>query len=492
MKKAALYLSLIATFVATSTHANSFDKVDEYVRKNKDIIQLDSGTAVAVIQGDDIVYEGYFGYSDIQQQTPVDQNTVFYIASITKAFYALNTLLLEHNGDLDTKTTLSEMFPEFSFQAALQSDKVTITDLLRHTSGIDNWPLIQVTAYTGQYDDDLLTQIIQESYINANAPLGSFDYTNVGYNILSHWMDKTSATPWQTQLADHIFKPLNMSHTSARISDAAKKQWELAKGYSVKSPTPNEPVYLTKTDNSMHAAGGIITTAKDMANFVRMQLNKGKLDGKQILPESVIEKSHQSLVTHTMFGHEQHYGWGWFIRDIHGERLLEHRGGYAGASTYVSFMPDKQVGLVVLSNQDKWGGDLAYALEELVYGIALNKSEKDINSGIEKYESHAQSAAKKFYQNKSKKAPVKTTALAKHFVGEFVHDTLGSISVSETEEGSFHLQWGNLQSPLYNGDEPNEINVEFVPSSIEEIEFLHSSNKTRFLKYRDYWFKKAE
>ncbi|WP_394221456.1 serine hydrolase domain-containing protein [Alteromonas gracilis] len=491
MKKAAIFFSLLTTLVSTSSMANSFSEVDDYIRKNKEIIQLNSGTAVAVIKDDEIVYEGYFGYADIQQQTPVDQNTVFYIASITKAFFALNTLLLEHKGKVDTQRTLHSMFPAVPFQPALQSDRVTIKDLLRHTSGIDNWPLVQVTAYTGQHDNDLLSRIIQESYINPNAPLGTFHYTNVGYNIVSHWMDNTFETNWQTQLADNIFSPLNMFRTSARISDAKKNDWLLARGYSVKSHEPTEPVYLTKTDDSMQSAGGIITTAKDLANFVRMQVNKGKFNGKQVFPEAVIEKSHQSLVSHTMFGSKQEYGWGWFLRDIFGERILEHRGGYAGASTYVSFIPNQKVGLVVLSNQDKWGGDLAYALEKIVYAIALNKPEEEIRSLVEKRQLYAQDAAKKFYENKTLIAPVKNNNLDTQFAGNFVHDTLGKIAVSQKEDGSFHLAWGNLRSTLLNGEQPNELSIEFVPGRNEEIVFMEASNKQQYLKYREYYFRKA-
>ena len=492
MKKTVFYVALLTTWISGSVLANPFDKVDDYVRKNKEIIQLNSGTAVAVIKGDEIVYEGYFGYADIQQQSPVDKNTVFYIASITKAFYALNTLLLEHDGKIDTQKRLAEMFPSMEFQKALHSDDVTITDLLRHTSGIDNWPLVQVTAYTGQHDNDLISKVIQDSYPNPNAPLGTFEYTNVGYNILSHWMDNTFEQKWQTQLATNIFAPLNMNHTSSYISDATSNNWKLARGYSVKSPTPNEPVYLTKTDNSMQSAGGMITTANDMANFIRMQLNNGKVDGVQVFPEDVITKSHQSLVKHSMFGFEQEYGWGWFIRDVFDQRLLEHRGGYAGASTYVSFMPKQKIGLVVLSNQDKWGGDLAYALEELVYAIALNKSEDEINDIIDKYESYATESAKKFYENKSNLAPVSIATLDKQYVGLFIHDTLGKIEVSQQKDGSFHLKWGNLESALLQGSAPHTLNVEFVPSNIEEIVFSYATNQRRYLQYRDYWFTKSK
>lgn len=488
MRKLTLCLSLITTLLSSEVIANPFDKVDEYILNNKDIIQLNSGTAVAVVKGDEVIYEGYFGYSDIQNQTPVNENTVFYIASMTKAFYALNTLLMEHSGKVDTNTTLNAMFPDIDFKPAIHSDKVTITDLLRHTSGIDSWPLIQVTAYTGQYDNDLINQLLEDSYVNPNAPLGTFDYTNVGYNILSHWMDNTFETNWQTQLATNIFKPLGMNQTSALMSDATSNDWELAKGYSVKSATPTTPVYLTKTDNSMHAAGGMITTAQDIAKFLLAQVNGGILEGTQVIPKEVIAKSHESLITHSMFGREQSYGWGWFNRDIFDQRILEHRGGYSGASTYMSIMPEKQIGLVVLSNQDKWGGDLAYALEKLVYAIALDKPEKEINEMIEDYEAFVQDSATSFYQNKSTVVPEQALHLNPIYVGSFVHEKLGTIDVTQQADGAYQLTWGNLQSPLLVGDTPHELNIEFVPNSIEDIVFMQASDKQRYLKYREYWF----
>jgi hypothetical protein len=159
---------------------------------------------------------------------------------------------------------------------------------------------------------------------------------------------------------------------------------------------------------------------------------------------------------------------------------------------YVSFMPEQKIGLVVLSNQDKWGGDLAYALEELVYAIALNKSKEEIDGVIEKHQSYAQGAAEKFYKNKSLKAPLKTKDLDKQFVGNFVHDTLGNINIIQKEDGTFQLHWGNLRSDLLNGDKPNELKVEFVPSNVEEIVFVQASDKQSYLKYRDYWFTQAQ
>ena len=166
---------------------------------------MSSGTAVAIVKDDKIVYEGYFGYEDIEKRIKVKEDSVFYIGSMTKAFYSLLTLIKENKGELNTNQTLDKLYPNIKFKASLQAEQVTMTDLLSHTSGIDNWPLVQATAYTGLYDNETISNIISKSYVNDNAPYGTYDYTNIGYNILSHWMDDHFSQSWQSLLHSELF-----------------------------------------------------------------------------------------------------------------------------------------------------------------------------------------------------------------------------------------------------------------------------------------------
>jgi CubicO group peptidase (beta-lactamase class C family) len=489
-RKATFVLSAICATYAMAAHANPYQAIDNYVIQNKETIRLNSGTAVVLIKDNEIVYEGYFGFADLEKQTAVNEDTVFYIASMTKPFTSLLALLLEQKGTLRTERTVAEMFPDLEFKRSLRAEQVTVRDLLSHTSGMDNWPLIQATAYTGLYDKTTIDKILRASYVNDRAPLGEFDYTNVGYNILSHWMDNNLGSDWQSLLETHLFKPLKMDSTSARISDAHQHNWTLAKGYSIKSPEPTDPVYLTKTDKTMHAAGGIISTARDLAQFLIMQVNKGQLDGEQILPESVVTKSQQKVAQHDWFGDKRYYGWGWFFRESFGNTLLEHRGGYLGASTYMSFMPEQKTGLVVLSNQDKWGGDLAYALESIGYAIALGKSENEISELVDKYQTRATEKAQKHYAGKNTSLPALAINLNSDYVGTYEHETLGQIQVSKQKNQSVLLQWGNLKSQLYTVGTPRQLSVEFIPNSHDEVVFLNGTNNQQRLQYRDYIFTK--
>ncbi len=492
MKKLIMFLATtIASFSFTAT-ANPYQAIGDYVETNKETIRLNSGTAVAVVKDNQVVYEGYFGYADIANKTPVDANTVFYIASMTKPFYALLALLQEHKQQLDTNWTLAKLLPGIEFKPALHAHKVTIRDLLSHTSGIDNWPLVQATAWTGLYDKATIESMLAASYVNENAPFGQFDYTNVGYNILSHWMDNHFDSDWQGLLETEIFKPLGMQSTSARMSDIGKNNWVYAQGYSVKSPEPETPVYLTKNDASMHAAGGMVSTAKDLARFLIAQTNNGKLNERQALPATVIEKSHETLASHTLFGREQHYGWGWFIRELFGHRMLEHRGGYAGASTYMSFMPEQNIGLVVLSNQDRWGGDLAYALEDIAYGIALGKADQEIAKFIAENQNRATEKAQQHYAADSSKPPVLARGLGEQYMGTFSHELLGEIKVSKNDVSGYQLSWGNLRSGLFQGNSGHELQVEFIPNSPQPILFLSGTDKSHRLQYQDYIFSRTQ
>jgi CubicO group peptidase (beta-lactamase class C family) len=485
-----IFITLLSLLFAQVASASDYSMIDDYVSNNKKLIQLPSGTAIAIIKDQKIVYEGYFGYSDIENKKKVHSDTVFYIASMTKPFYSLYMLLKEEQGKVDTQWPLAKLLAEIEFKPALQANKVTVQDLLSHTSGVDSWPLIQATAYTGQYDDNVLAKILEHSYVNENAPLGEYRYTNVGYNILSYWSDKNLNTLWQLGLNESIFKPLDMSHTSARMSDIDKNDWDYAHGYSVKSVDPEQRVYLQKTDKTMHAAGGMISTAKDLARFLITQVNQGKLDGEQVLPNHVIGKSQQKLIDYKDRGRQRAYGWGWQIRTLFDEKLLEHRGGFFGASTYMSFMPDKKIGVVVLSNQDKWGGDLAYAIESMGYAIALDKPNEEITGLYERNEAFVKKNTSKFFATKKGKSPEVNATISSDYLGTFIHDTLGTITVEKSNVTGHTISWGAMSSRLYKGDSPNQITAMFTPNYHESIVFMSSSDNKQYLKYRDYTFLK--
>lgn len=335
---------------ASSAYAlEDFSAIDKYVNAAKKEIGLPSGTAIAVVKEGEIVYEGYFGYANIKENKKVTAETAFYIASITKPMFALSTLLLEHNGDIKDSTSIAEMFPKQDF-LNIDADNVQLKHLMSCSSGIENDALLNTLAFTGNHNLKQRHTLLSASTKNKRNPLGQFEYTNLGFNIASVWVDDFYSQGWQKLLSQTIYQPLGMNHTSSYMSDSAKKNIEVARPYGLTGKDPTEILSFEKSDITMHAAGGTIATASDLGLFLIAQLNQGKVKGKQVFPAEVIKKSQQQVVSHNasfLDFKRTGYAWGWQIGPYKGNRMLHHFGGVAGTHTHSSFIPEHNIGLVV-------------------------------------------------------------------------------------------------------------------------------------------------
>ena len=133
-----------------------------------------------------------------------------------------------------------------------------------------------------------------------------------------------------------------MNHTTAFVSRAEKQKWLLARPYIVIDSI--EKITLEKKDNTMHSAGGLITTPNDMAKWLKIQVGLGQLNGNQIFSKKIMSSSQNELIT--ISGSKRlfqptSYGYGWLHGKYEGKKVIHHFGGFAGFSTHVSFMPDK-------------------------------------------------------------------------------------------------------------------------------------------------------
>ena len=472
---------------AAPANPAGFNALAQAIDQFKQDTRYPAGTAVIVVKDGKIAYQGYFGFADIAAKTPVDAETVFYIASATKPFFALNALLAQDAGRLDTGTTLQAMFPDAHF-SEVDPSAVTLRHLLTHTSGIDNVALGWATAFSGVHDATSRQRLVLQSRPNAESPLGTFDYTNIGYNIASVWLDRIDAAPWQAQLDARIFAPLRMRHTTALASQADARGWTVAKPYAFVSADRNVPLYLRKTDATMHAAGGMLSTAPDLANFLIAQLANGELDGTQRLPASVIHASQQRQATtdskYLDFPRDG-YAWGWYTGDYKGRRMLHHFGGFAGFHAHLSFMPDANIGLVVLNNEDVLGARLTNLIADCAYGIALDEPEiatKAKERFVQLAEDTATLEQAAIRQRDALRArPWRLSLPRETYAGRYVHADLGEMSVTRQDDDALALRWGQLQAVASGYDKPDHVRVEFVPNSGQVLEFVVDAGKVQGL-----------
>lgn len=491
--KFALLFLLIATTAfatqVTSAAPPDFDGLTRAIQATKDATGHQTGTAVIVVKDGKVAYQGYFGDADIAAKTPVDRDTVFYIASATKPFYALATLLAEHAGQLDTRTTLQAMFPEAHF-TGFDATAVDARSLLTHTAGIDNTALVWATAFTGIHDADSRRRLVLESRANAEAPAGTFDYTNVGYNIASVWTDRVGALPWQEQLAKRIFAPLGMARTTARVSHAEARGWSIAKPYSFVATDRTQPLYLRKTDATMHAAGGMLSTAPDLARFLTAQLADGTLERSERLPASVIRASQvrqASTDSRYLDVPRDGYAWGWYTGEYKGQRMLHHFGGFAGFHAHLSFMPEANIGLVVLNNEDVLGARLTNLIADYAYGLALG--EADIATKAPALFAKLAQDARQLEQavvrqrDAIRARPWRLSLPGAAYAGRYTHAVLGEVTIGVAADDAMALRWGQLQADATGYDKPDHVRAEFVPNSGNVLEFLIGDAKVEALMF---------
>jgi len=495
----ALVVAIMAV-VSTPAMAGSppdFGPLAELIQKTKDVTGHPSGTAVAVVKDGKVIYEGYFGLRDIERQAPVTRDTVFYIASATKPFMAMNALLKEHDGLLRTQASMRQMFPDVRFKD-FDTESVTIKDLLVHTSGIDNVPLVWATAFSGVHDAPSRRRLVTASYPDEAAARGTFKYTNVGYNILSVWLDEHLGMPWQDQLDNAIFRPLGMQRTTAYISRVVTKGWPLARPYSFASAEPNRPLYLAKADNTMHAAGGLVSTAPDLATFLLAQLSSRAPGDESALPSAVIERSHvpQATLSASYLDFQRTgYAWGWYTGEYKGRNMLHHFGGFAGAHAHLSFMPDENIGLVVLNNEDVLAARLTNLIADYVYGVLLEQP--DIASGVSGRfdELHAQAAKLRTSVREQRDAILaRSWNLSQPraaYAGTYSNALLGDMTIALNDSQEMIVAWGRLTATASGFEKTDHVRVELVPGSGDVAAFKVDAERVESVSFQGIEFVKT-
>jgi CubicO group peptidase (beta-lactamase class C family) len=468
---------LLLASPALAATPSAFAPLADAIRQFKADTVYPTGTAVVVVKDGKVAYEGYFGYADIAGKVPVDRDTAFYIASATKPFVALHALLGEHAGTLDTGLSLQAMFPDARFDG-FGAGAVTLRDLLVHTSGVENVPLVWATAYSGVHDAASRRRLAAATQAHPEATRGTFEYANVGYNLYSIWLDGRGDAPWQAQLQGDVFAPLGMRRTTASVSHAESRGWTLARPYAFAAADRDAPLYLAKADQTMHAAGGLLSTAPDLARFLIAELDDGRVDGKQILPASVIARSHQRQAVsddrYLDFPRDG-YAWGWHAGAYKGRRMLHHFGSFPGFHAHLSFIPEADVGLVVLHNEDMLGARLANAIADIAYGIALGEpgieAKASARFGELAQQARKLEAAAGAHRQDIASRPWLLSLPRAAYAGLYGHPLLGDITISLEGDQALAFRWGRLAATATGYAEQDHVRVELVPNSGNVVAF---------------------
>ncbi|QLE85709.1 serine hydrolase [Shewanella sp. Scap07] len=466
-------LSIIASilFAGTSYASNDFSAIDKYVNFVKKEVGLPSGTAVAIVKDGKIVYEGYFGYSNLKDNKRVTEKTAFYLASVTKPMFALSVLLMEGNGDIKDSTSMAEMFPTLEFPY-IDTDKIQVKHLVSHTHALANIPLVDTLAFTGQHNKLQRQKLTSASKNDPANQLGHYQYGNEGYNILSVWAEDKFKQDWQQTLEQLVYQPLSMNHTSSYVSDAETKGFDIARPYHLYAATPKKVMPFEKSDSTMQAAGGTFSSARDMAKFLIAQLNEGQVNGKQVFPANVIKKSHQKLATNDLKYRDfirKGYAWGWYMGPYKEEKTYHHFGGIAGTHTHASFMLEHNIGLIVLNNEETVAASMTQGIADIAYSILLGKGDvnKITESRIEAMKDRwlkIQADIKETNETHEKRNAARKMVLTREkseYAGVFHNPLWGNLEVELLENNDLKFSLGELNAVATAAKRKDELRIQF-------------------------------
>lgn len=449
-------------------------------------LDLAPGMAVAVVRGEDVVFLAGYGWAEVESGRPVTPETPFYIASSTKSFTGTAAAILAAEGRLDLDAPLSRYLPDVTLQAPLSADSITLRQLLTHTHGLSNGgPIVVRTAYTGDHDPELLLSLLRQQEPGEQG--ANFQYGNVGYNVAGMAMDAELGRSWKDVLEEEIFAPLGMASTTAYMSRVDPEARALPYGWEpgdVWGPRP-----YAKEDGNMHAAGGVVTTARDLTRWLLANLNEGRIDGRQALSAAAVREAHRSYAENDdawgPFTREG-YGLGWHAGTYDGSRQLHHFGGFPGFHAHVSFLPEERLGVAVLVNESGMGSALATGVAAFAYDAYRRMSNLETREAalLERLAEEGESSRSAITADRERRAarPQELLRPLEAYAGSYDNPTFGRMTW-EVRGNRLHVRMGIARSDVEVYDAEEEaLRVELTGGgAVARFEFPEGAERARAL-----------
>ncbi len=308
------------------------------------------GAAIAVIKDGEVMISEGFGYRNVEKGEAVTPKTRFAIGSATKAFGTFSLSLLAQQNKFSWDAPVQSYIPTFSLSDVFATSQVTGRDLASHRTGVNRHDTLWYNSSVTR--QDIVEQI---KYLSLDAPFRTtFLYNNLMYVTISYLVEKITSRSWEQYVTEHILEPLNMQQTNFSVTDLPNTD-NYALPYIENEGEIKEIPF--RNIDTVGAAGCINSTIEDMANWVLLHLNHGKIGEQQLLSNEYLQDMyipHTPIPDHPILSTPESplngYGLGWFISAYRGYKLIHHGGNIDGFTSLISFMPNENIGMIVLTN----------------------------------------------------------------------------------------------------------------------------------------------
>jgi len=323
----------------TQQTKSNFTTIDAYIEEQMDNLDI-PGLALGIVEDGQIVHLQGFGVTGSSGEKVTPQ-TPFYLASVTKSFTALAVMQLVEAGKVDLNAPVQAYLPWFALADKDASAKITVRNLLNHTSGIST-----SDGETDWFSQQNLEETVRGlDHLVLSQPVGTtYQYSNLNYNIVGLIVEKVSGQSYADYVTTHIFEPLEMRHshtsyTSAREDGLAKGHYYIF-GHAFEFGLSIPPAHLP--------SGFLISSAEDLSRYMIAQLNEGKYGDMAIISPQGNTEMHSPGVL--MDNGVDAYALGWVVSNWDGIPVVQHSGSDGRYLSMITLMPESGTGVVLLSN----------------------------------------------------------------------------------------------------------------------------------------------
>jgi CubicO group peptidase (beta-lactamase class C family) len=415
---------------AQATSEIDFKALDEYYTQMVKDWDIPSAS-IGIVKDGQLIFAGNYGVKEVGKTEQPDKNTLYAIASNSKAFTSAMIGMLVQEGKLNWNDKVKKHLPYFAVDDSWVSDHVTIRDLLSHRVGLGTFSGDNIWYQSNLTSEEIIRRI---QYVpQAFEFRAGYGYSNLMFITAGEIIQKVTGESWSENVQKRILDPLGMDRTIATIRDLDK-----VGNYATPHARKDDQNYIIPWANwdEVAATGGIISSVEDVSKWLIFNLNHG-INGDDTLlskkTRNMVWTPHNNrFVDHTSKNdferHFNGYGLGWGLSDYHGRLKVGHTGGYDGMITAINLIPDENLGVVVLTNGVKSPIMAAsyYALD-YVLGIEDPKDwSKDLLERTNRYaENDTRISDRKAKRVMKTKPSIKT----ENMFGDYHSDMYGRISI---------------------------------------------------------------
>lgn len=446
MKRNFIFVSLILSllvytnFVSAQTVEQKLTEIDQYANK---VLQDwgGPGFAIGIVKEDKVIFAKGYGVRELGKAEKVDENTLFAIASNSKAFTTASLAILIDEGKIkswDDKVT--KYVPDFQMYDPYVTREITIRDLVSHRSGLGTFSGDLLWYQTNYSADEIIRRI--RFLKPATSFRSQYGYQNLMFMVAGKVIENVSGKTWSQFVKERILTPLEMTRTTTSVKDLKDN---FASPHN-ESSGKLAPIVYDNVDNAA-AAAALNSSVKEMANWLRLQLGRGNFQGKQIFSKersgemwsqnifNAVNPNPPKNAPNQLFAG---YGLGWGLSDYHRKKLVGHSGGLDGMLSYTALIPEENLGLVVLTNSES---SAFVVLRNKILDVFLNAEKRDWNS--EALERIKQNKINEAEEDKklvaSRVQNTKQSLALKDYIGTYSSELYGDATIAE-ENGKLVLR----------------------------------------------------